>query len=196
LEENNVVAWHFYGTYDRFLMVRVINGYVSYIYANYDITDESSKLTDSNDGSRVYAAELGHHQGLAIFADANMVHAEITFELTNAFRAFHGSSALVRNSILDKVAADHCQDMINRDFFAHECPDGTMPWDRMARAGYNFVAAGENLFRGTGLNTIHVFNGWVNSAGHRNAMLNENFTELGVGWAGGTHGAKVFGRPR
>ena len=46
---------------------------------------------------------------------------------------------------LYESAAAHAGDMLDRDYFSHDSPDGTTFRDRIAEAGYDFEAAGEAL---------------------------------------------------
>jgi len=87
------------------------------------------------------------------------------------------------------------------DFFAHTGSDGSQPWDRAAAQGYSYSAIAENIFAGSS-SAQTAFDAWMGSSGHRDNMLNGNYTEIGVGyayWAGSSYGAyttAVFGRPR
>lgn len=97
------------------------------------------------------------------------------------------------NATLISVARDHSLDMLNRDYFAHNTPEGVTPFDRMTNAGYTFLAAGENLaWRGTTgpLNEadtvlsqhqdLFVDTG-IAGRGHRVTMLNDTYREVGIG---------------
>jgi uncharacterized protein YkwD len=56
---------------------------------------------------------------------------------------------------------------------------------------------GENIGMGY-INATAVMNGWMNSPGHRQNILNSNYTELGVGLVqgqGGLYWVQVFGKP-
>ncbi|HID97091.1 MAG TPA: CAP domain-containing protein [Thermodesulfobacteriaceae bacterium] len=47
-----------------------------------------------------------------------------------------GLYPVVRNSVLDDLAAAHCQDMINRRYYSDVTPEGLTPVDRALYAGY------------------------------------------------------------
>lgn len=101
--------------------------------------------------------------------------------------------AVALNTVLCRIAREHSQDMLDRNYFAHETPDGVSPFDRMASAGYLFTTAGENLaWRGTtgGLDEVATVEGQhtdlfvdagIEGRGHRLTMLNASFREIGVG---------------
>ena len=53
--------------------------------------------------------------------------------------------AVAMNSTLRQAAIDHSQDMLTRNYFEHDTPEGVTPFERMTNAGYLFNVAGENL---------------------------------------------------
>ena len=55
---------------------------------------------------------------------------------------------LAMNKILLSIAEAHTRDMYNRNYFSHNDPNGTTPFDRMTHAGYNYLMAGENMAAG------------------------------------------------
>ena len=86
------------------------------------------------------------------------------------------------------LAESHCEDMIDRNFFAHNTPDGQTPFDRMKAAGISYSSAGENIAAGQ-YSPQNVMDSWMNSPGHRKNILNPDFEYLGVGLArGGSYG--------
>ena len=100
---------------------------------------------------------------------------------------------LSRNATLEQSAQEHTQDMVDRDFFDHPNPDGDGPGDRISALGYSWSAYGENIAGGS--STVNaVMNQWMNSTGHCENIMSENFTEFGMGRVG-NHWTQVFGRP-
>jgi len=77
------------------------------------------------------------------------------------------------------VAGRHVQDEINRNFFAHNNPDGQSPFDRMHAASISFSYAGENLAINRDVTSAE--KAFMNSPGHRANILNPNYTEVGIG---------------
>lgn len=106
----------------------------------------------------------------------------------NDRRAANGLDPLAYDADLAGVAAAHSRDMHRRGYFAHEGPDGETLADRYARAGID-CDGGENIYltRGGGLAATeraladHVVREWMNSPGHRAALLKERFTRQGIG---------------
>jgi len=101
------------------------------------------------------------------------------FDLMNADRIANGLPALKLNMNIVKVARAHGQDMINRNFFAHENPDGQSPFDRMQAAGISFRYAAENLAINSSVDAAE--KAFMNSSGHRANILSPNYTEVGIG---------------
>lgn len=117
--------------------------------------------------------------------------------LTNNERAQHGLKALKWDDSLTKLAKLHCQDMIERNFFSHNNPDGETPFDRMKKAGILYWSAGENIAAGQ-YSPEAVVESWMNSEGHKKNILNPDFAYLGVSVVkGGNYGiywAQEFAR--
>lgn len=55
---------------------------------------------------------------------------------------------LAMNKILLGIAGAHTQDMYTLNYFSHNDPNGTTPFDRMDHAGYDYLRAGENMAGG------------------------------------------------
>jgi uncharacterized protein YkwD len=119
--------------------------------------------------------------------------------LTNVQRLAAGCPALTANATLTRVAQAHSQDMADHNYFAHESQDGRSPFDRMTAAGYTYSTAAENIAAGQ-RTPAAVMDAWMNSAGHRQNILNCRLTQIGVGVAtGGSYGiywTQDFGTPR
>ncbi|WP_431782970.1 CAP domain-containing protein [Streptomyces chumphonensis] len=105
--------------------------------------------------------------------------------LVNRERGRAGCSPVRADAELAKLAGDYSRDMAARGFFSHTDPDGRSPWDRADDAGVDHMG-GENIARGQA-DAEAVMDAWMNSTGHRDNILNCDFTTLGVGahFAGG-----------
>jgi hypothetical protein len=100
---------------------------------------------------------------------------------TNQFRAQNGLPPLTIDLDLNEAAQNHTEDMAFNDYFSHYGRDGSRPWDRAEDAGYESGTVGENI--AVGYRTpAAVVDGWINSDGHRAAMLNARYNEIGVGY--------------
>lgn len=103
----------------------------------------------------------------------------------NAFRRDRHLVELERRAALDAVARAHSEDMVKREFFAHENPDGEHWWQRMDRAGVaGYTLAGENVAQTNEPDPNRaVFSGWQASPAHLENLLARPFNATGVGIA-------------
>lgn len=101
---------------------------------------------------------------------------------TNAQRASNGSGALTLNSKLNAAAQAKANDMVARNYWSHNTPDGQEPWIFFDAQGYSYTKAGENLAYGFSTSNETII-GWMNSPSHRANLLDTAFTEVGFGFA-------------
>jgi uncharacterized protein YkwD len=104
---------------------------------------------------------------------------KLAFDLLNADRAKNGLSALKLNSQLTTLGGNYAQDMINRNYFSHNNPEGQTPFDRMKNAGISYTYAGENIAINNNVTAAET--AFMNSSGHKANILNKNYTDVGVG---------------
>jgi hypothetical protein len=106
---------------------------------------------------------------------------------TNQVRLAQGLQPLQWEPTAYKAALAHAQDMLVRNYFAHESPEGTNSGIRMRRAGLLDVTSGENLASFEGYPDAELpkraLEGWMNSPGHRANLLKPEYTHLGVAFA-------------
>jgi len=105
--------------------------------------------------------------------------------LTNQERTSRGLNPLKESSLLNTSAFLKGEDMFAKDYWAHFAPDGTSPWYFFKKVGYKYTWAGENLARDFATSN-GVVAGWMASQGHRDNMLNPDFTEIGISVQNGT----------
>lgn len=101
--------------------------------------------------------------------------------LTNKQRVQSGLEPLTVNSQLTAAAQNHTNNMALDDFFSHTGINGSSMSDRIRSQGYDFSYAAENIGAGYE-NPQAAIEGWMNSSGHRENLLNPNVTEIGVGY--------------
>ncbi len=121
---------------------------------------------------------------------------------TNIERSKDNKKPLAENSTLDRTAYAKAKDMLDRQYFEHISPSGKGVGDLAANVGYDYITVGENLALGNFTTSADIVTAWMNSPGHRANILNENYTEIGVGIVSGMYeGRNVwiavqhFGRP-
>lgn len=102
------------------------------------------------------------------------------FDITNVFRDQFDKRPLEWDEDLQQVAFSHSKDMENRNYFAHESPDGNGLTERMTANDIPYKTAGENIAADYTDGPSVVW-GWLNSEEHREILLGDDFTNLGVG---------------
>ncbi len=100
---------------------------------------------------------------------------------TNSQRTSNGLGALTINPKLNSSAQAKANDMVSKDYWAHESPNGDQPWVFFDTAGYSYQKAGENLAYGYPSSSETVI-GWMNSPSHRANILDTSYTEVGFGF--------------
>ncbi|OGZ08327.1 MAG: hypothetical protein A3C93_05995 [Candidatus Lloydbacteria bacterium RIFCSPHIGHO2_02_FULL_54_17] len=129
------------------------------------------------------------------------IFATVLVEQTNEVRTGQSLAMLTPSPVLAEVARMKAEDMAAKGYFAHNAPDGKTPWYWFRQAGYNYIAAGENLAVNF-TDSKDVTLAWLNSPSHRANIVNGNYTEIGIATAQGFYKGKeavfvveVFGRP-
>jgi uncharacterized protein YkwD len=101
----------------------------------------------------------------------------------NSQRVDNGLAALGLVSEVTQAARRHSRDMAENAFTSHTGSDGSMPWERLSEACYDFMVMGEIIGWGFGGDTSRMVDWWMNSPGHRANILGEYFEDFGVGYA-------------
>lgn len=105
--------------------------------------------------------------------DLNEVH-----NLVNAERQKEGIKPLIRISALDNSAQDKCDDMVARNYWDHNTPDGVEPWS-FIKNYTTYTEAGENLLFSDTVVPLVAVESWMNSPGHRKNLLKKEFLYVG-----------------
>jgi hypothetical protein len=104
---------------------------------------------------------------------------------TNVERTSRGLSALTLNQKLNNSAQAKSNDMVATNYWAHNRPDGSLPWAFFYAAGYTGSNLGENLAYGHSDSYAIMYtpggSGWMSSPEHTKNILNPNFCEVGFG---------------
>jgi uncharacterized protein YkwD len=121
-------------------------------------------------------------QGGNVYQNASLqAWADAVFDAVNVARRQNGLGPVEREDHLDALAQSHARDMGLRDYFAHDCPDGVLMWDRWLAMRIPYCNwAGENAAMGQE-SAQEVVNQWLNSPGHRKNMLHDSAEYAGVG---------------
>ena len=176
-----------------------------------EVTEDSTKKIDN---VIKYAQKKVNPSQSDVDADKPEIKAQqieyLVHEFTNQERLNHGLSSLAIDSEITQVARGHSSDMAEREYFAHETPEGLTPTDRAQQKGYScqkmvglliYSGLAENIFQGHLFDSYYTINGeitsyewnteeeiakitvdgWMNSPGHRENILTEIFDREGIG---------------
>ena len=133
------------------------------------------------------------------------------FRLTNEERKKAGRAPLIRNTLLEKAAQHHVDDMdVSNRYLIHRGSNGSTALDRIRATGYTpaWVDLGGGMFRTIPVenaaagqsSAVEVMRSWMNSDGHRAAILDPATKEIGIGFdvdkeTGFTYWVQNFGFP-
>ena len=111
-----------------------------------------------------------------------------TFVLHNEIRTQNNLPTFCVHPQLQEAACAHSQEMLDKDYAAHESFNGETVKQRLKRFGYGFsrysyYAYGENIAWGSGPQgtPASVFDFWMKSPDHRPNILSEKFRQIGLG---------------
>ena len=133
--------------------------------------------------------------------DRELLIGRMVHVLVNEVRSSNGVPPLEYDVALAQVARNHSLDMVARDYYSHDNPDGDGPSERASRQGYNCrrdfgfsysIGVAENIFHGYGLaySTMPpasvaqvAMESWMGSSGHRANIIDRAYTKEGIGVA-------------
>lgn len=106
--------------------------------------------------------------------------------LVNKERTSRGLKPLQMDRKVQEVARIKSQDMRKKSYFNHVSPTYGTPFEMLKSFGISYTMAGENIAEGYASPEL-VVKGWMNSKGHRENILNSEFTHIGVGYEPNGH---------
>jgi len=101
-------------------------------------------------------------------------------EFTNVIRYQFDLDPLVEQPDVSAVSRLHSQDMYERGYFNHETPDNQTLANRMDEHQIDYRRAGENI-AAQHVDAVAAVAGWLNSEGHRLALLDAQYKYIGSG---------------
>jgi uncharacterized protein YkwD len=105
--------------------------------------------------------------------DVLKIHEDVNTERRKA-----GLIELNYDSQLEKSACAKAKDMVTRNYWSHDTPEGSTPWIFLQREGIQYLKAGENL--AYGFKDEHsVVDGWMKSPSHKANVLGD-FVREGI----------------
>ncbi|MEN1966995.1 CAP domain-containing protein [Lentibacillus sp. N15] len=102
------------------------------------------------------------------------------FDITNVMRNQFDKTGVEWDKTVSQVAFLHSEDMSENNYFSHYSKNGDGLKERLAQKKVYYVSAGENI-AAQYPDAPAAMEGWLNSEGHREALLNADYTHLGVG---------------
>ena len=131
------------------------------------------------------------------YTNNNLIFEMEVVKLVNIERTKRGIHPLSISNKLFAAAAVRANELAQK--FSHTRPNGSSYLTAVQNVGYPSSYVGENIASGQ-ISPIAVMESWMNSPGHRAAILNPNYTEIGVGvnYEDGYYGiswVQLFGRP-
>ena len=152
------------------------------------LMDEETFVQTSSLGFRFsYSTDAGFFHEAPAWSGAQQErldrsNEQLLYHLVNVNRHLQGLSILDWREDIRAVAYAHSKDMEDNQFFSHTSPTTGGPGDRMAAAGLGRSVA-ENIAMGQ-RDAVDANAGLMNSLGHREAILNADFREIGTGASG------------
>ena len=112
------------------------------------------------------------------------------FDLINQQRTQNGLSALKIDTEVQRVARIKAQDMIDKNYFAHNSPTYGTPFQMLNSFKVSYKSAGENI-AGNSSNQAAV-TAWMNSSGHRANILNSSYNYTGIAVVTSNQYGKIY----
>ncbi len=114
---------------------------------------------------------------------------DLVLEMTNQVRRAKGVAPLIKDDELREMARAYSDDMLVRGFFDHTDPDGVPFYERISNNYHHHVRlVGENIWDARDYDpdkakqvAQEIMDSWLTSPGHRENLLDPEFTHLGVG---------------
>jgi uncharacterized protein YkwD len=108
----------------------------------------------------------------------------VLLNMINTARLGNGLPALNANPAINVAAQYRSQDMIDRNYFSHQTPDGKNINNILCEFGVMYAACGENIqyaSPSSWANPELFFDSWMNSDLHRANILSGTFSQIGIG---------------
>ncbi|MCD5322560.1 MULTISPECIES: CAP domain-containing protein [Pontibacillus] len=167
MNDSEVIQLYFDESTNQLSSVRVMNNKILLLHRPYDVS---------------YTGQLPE---LPLLLESEWKEIEKGTEqqiyaISNQLRSRFGVDKLVWDELTAGVAYQHSKDMAERNYFSHISLSGEGLKERLKKGDIQYASAGENI-AAQYPDGPAVVEGWLNSEGHREALLNEGYTHLGVG---------------
>jgi len=122
-------------------------------------------------------------------AKGNSTTSKELIDLTNQERILQHLPALSKNAKLTQAAEAKLKNLFKEQYFSHNAPDGRAFSAWVKDADYIYTIVGENLAMGFG-NAQQIIEAWMQSPKHRENILKNKYTEIGLAVASGKFNGK------
>jgi uncharacterized protein YkwD len=137
--------------------------------------------------------------GLMFFTSIEIVIAKSSiseraiFDLVNKERIRNDIAPLTLNNKLTQAAINKAKNLVENNYFNHSSKEGATFSSWIKDTGYKYSFIGENLAKDFSDSKL-IIKAWYASPGHKENILNENFTETGIAVYDNVI-VQIFGRP-
>ncbi|MGM0471028.1 MAG: CAP domain-containing protein [Bacillota bacterium] len=100
-------------------------------------------------------------------------------ELVNQARRNNDVPPIKADNELTSIARKKSADMVKNNYFSHYSPTYGSPFDMLDRFGVKYQQAGENIAGNSSV--VDAQRSLMNSQGHKENILNPNYTHVGIG---------------
>ena len=167
----------------------LISGCTNPLWGNLQTTPSYQTRYVCSDGSVVYdplyCPKTVVEETKPLEIDATELEKSI-FDFVNYERIGKNLTSLSYSNKLAQIAREHSRDMIVRDYCGHDTPEGETSKDRIKNGDVFFLMSGENIHCLWNINNYTnlaetIVHDWMNSPGHRAAILTKEYSKTGVG---------------
>lgn len=111
--------------------------------------------------------------------DENEITSGNVIAAINKKRLENELSIYIISDKLNTAADKKAEDILNKNYWSNNAPDGTTPWTYIANSGYSYNYS--SLLLGKGFyNTSNLMNAWMNDKTNKDNILSKNHTDIGV----------------
>ncbi|MFD1038755.1 CAP domain-containing protein [Virgibacillus byunsanensis] len=165
---NDVFVQYYFDTFtSKLSSIRLVTGDILLRHRPYEVEYRGS-LPEKLDVSEEEWAEIESGMEQQIF------------DITNVMRKQYQKSGLQWEENVSEVAFLHSKDMEENQYFSHYGLNGDGLKERLGAKEIYYLGAGENI-AAQYPDAPAAMEGWLNSKGHREALLKDDYTHLGVG---------------
>ncbi|CAN7245549.1 CAP domain-containing protein [Peribacillus frigoritolerans] len=154
------------------------------IASEYDVSiDEVLKSNSAiNDANQIRIGQIINlpASNTTVNSEESQSVEQQVLSLVNEERAKSGLPSLKMDTAISKVAILKSEDMRDSNYFNHTSPSYGSPFEMMKSFGISYRYAGENIAAGQP-SADAVMKSWMNSPGHKENILNKNYTHIGIG---------------